>query len=80
MLVGCQKHLLAEFDASGDEGVFGLGLLGGPLYNVQEIEQMLQRARLAWIRSVRATDKPKARRWITKQQGLHDYVEAWRQA
>jgi len=27
---GCKVHLLARFDASGSEGVFGIGLVGGP--------------------------------------------------
>jgi hypothetical protein len=71
----CQKHLLARFDASGDEGQYGIGLAGGPLYEEYEIEEVLYRARLAWVQSVRATGKPKAPRWILAEAGLHRYFE-----
>ena len=37
---------------------------------------MLQRARLAWVQSVRATGKPKAPQWIMKERGLRDYFHA----
>jgi hypothetical protein len=72
----CQDHLLARFDASGDEGELGVGLTAGPLYYVNEIEEVLQRARLSWVQSVRATGKRKAPRWIMKERGLQDYVDA----
>jgi hypothetical protein len=72
----CQHHLLARFDASGDEGEFGVGLAGGALYDVNEIETVLERARLAWVRSVRATGKPKAPPWIMKERGLRYYFDA----
>ena len=72
----CEIHLLARFDASGDEGAMGVGLTNGPLYNVNEIEETLQRARLAWVRSVRATGMPEAPRWIVKERGLRDYFDA----
>jgi hypothetical protein len=72
----CQDHLLARFDASGDEGELGVGLTAGPLYYVNEIEEVLQRARLSWVQSVRATGKCKAPRWIMKERGLQDYVDA----
>ena len=67
---------LACFDESGDEGELGVGLVDGPLYDVKEIEEVLQRARLAWVRSVRATGKPKAPQWIMKERGLRDYFDA----
>jgi hypothetical protein len=72
----CQKHLLARFDASGDEGEYGIGLVGGPLYYEYEIEEVLKLARLAWVRSVRATTKPEAPRWIMNERGLKDYFNA----
>jgi hypothetical protein len=72
----CKKHLLACFDASGDQGALGVGLAGGPLYYVNEIEEVLQRTRLAWVQSVRATGKPKAPRWIMKERDLRDYYDA----
>lgn len=65
----CQRHLLALFDEQGDQGV--AGLVGGPLYDVNE--KVLRRARLAWVQSVRVTGKPKAPRWIMKERGLLDY-------
>jgi hypothetical protein len=72
----CQRHLLACFDVSGDEGKFGVGLLAaGALNEAQEIEQMLERARLAWVQSMRATGKPKAPPWIMKL-GLRYYFNA----
>ena len=58
-------------DASGEEGG-----TDGPLYDVNEIEEVLQRARLAWVRSMRATGKPKAPRWIGKERDLRDYFDA----
>jgi hypothetical protein len=72
----CQRHLLASFDASGDEGEFGVGLVGGALYVVNEIETVLERARLAWVQSMRATGKPKASPWIMKERGLEYYFKA----
>ena len=72
----CKVHLLACFDTSGDEGELGVGLTAGPLYYVNEIEEVLQRARLSWVQSVRATGKRKAPRWIMKERGLQDYVDA----
>ena len=72
----CKVHLLGCFDASEDEGELGVGLVDGPLYDVKEIKEVLQRARLAWVRSVRATGKPKAPQWIMKEQGLRDYFDA----
>src|SRR5262249_9848854 len=72
----CQRHLLARFDASGDEGEFGVGLAGGALYDVNEIEAVLERARLAWVKSVRATGKPKTPPWIMKERGLRNYFDA----
>jgi hypothetical protein len=60
----CQRHLLARFDASGDEGEFGVGLTSGALDEAQEIEQVLKRVRLAWVQSIRATGKPKAPRGL----------------
>jgi hypothetical protein len=71
----CQKHLLARIDASGDEGQYGIGLVGGPLYYEYEIEVALNRARLAWVQSVRATGKPKAPRWIIAEADLHRYFQ-----
>ena len=56
----CEVHLLASFDASADEGELGVGLIDGLLCNVNEIEEVLQRARLAWVQSVRHTRRPKA--------------------
>ena len=44
-----------RLDASGDQGEFGVGLAGGPLQKVYEIKDVLQRARLAWVQSVRIT-------------------------
>ena len=41
----CKTHLLACFDASGDEGAFGIGLVDGPLYYVNEIGKVLYLAR-----------------------------------
>ena len=72
----CQRHLLARFDASGDEGEYGVGLVGGPLYYEYEIDDVLNRARLAWVQSVRATGKPKAPSWIIKERGLRYYFDA----
>jgi hypothetical protein len=72
----CQDHLLARLDASREEGELGVGLTAGPLYYVNEIEEVLQRARLSWVQSVRATGKRKAPRWIMKERGLQDYVDA----
>jgi hypothetical protein len=60
----CRRHLLACFDKSGDEGEFGVGLIDGALNEAQEIEQVLERARLVWVQSVRVTGKPKAPPWI----------------
>jgi hypothetical protein len=71
----CQRHLLARFDASGDEGEYGVGLVGGPLYYEHEIDDVLNRTRLAWVQSVRATGKPKAPRWIMNERGLKDYFD-----
>jgi hypothetical protein len=45
------KALLARFDASGDEGHYGIGLVGGHLYEEYEIEEVLDRTRLAWVQS-----------------------------
>ena len=72
----CKHKEPARFDASGDEGELGVGLTAGPLYYVNEIEEVLQRARLSWVQSVRATGKRKAPRWIMKERGLQDYVDA----
>jgi hypothetical protein len=72
----CQRHLLARFDELADQGAFGVGLAGGALFDAKEIEQVLKRARLAWVQSVRATSKPKAPPWIMKVRGLGHYFGA----
>lgn len=72
----CQRHLLACFDVSGDEGQFSVGLLDGVLNEAQEIERVLERAWLAWVQSVRATGKPKAPPWIMNESGLRRYFDA----
>jgi hypothetical protein len=72
----CKVHLLGRFDESGDEGELGVGLIDGPLYDVNEIEEVLQRVRLAWVQSVRATGKPKVPKWIINERGLRDYFDA----
>jgi hypothetical protein len=72
----CRRHLLARFDASGDEGELGVGLVGGALYDVNEIETVLERARLAWVQSMRAAGKPKAPPWIMQERGLRCYFDA----
>lgn len=71
----CKVHLLGCFDELG-EGELGVGLIDGPLYDVKEIEEVLQRARLAWVLSARAAGKPKAPQWIMKERGLQDYFDA----
>jgi hypothetical protein len=71
----CKIHLLGCFDASGDEGVFGIGLVGGPLSEVKEIEEVLQRAQLAWVQSVRAAGNPEMPQWITKSPSLRYYYD-----
>src|ERR1039458_6842095 len=71
----CKIHLLGRFDESGDEGVFGIGLVDGPLFDVKEIEEVLQRAQLAWVQSVRAAGKPEIPQWIMKSQSLRDYYD-----
>jgi hypothetical protein len=72
----CKVHLLGRFDESGDEGELGVGLIDGPLCNVNEIEEVLQRARLAWVQSVRAAGRPEAPQWIMNERGLQDYFDA----
>jgi hypothetical protein len=72
----CKVHLLGRFDESGDESELGVGLVDGPLYDVKEIAEVLQRARLAWVQSVRATGKPKVPTWIIKERGLRDYFDS----
>jgi hypothetical protein len=73
----CQRHLLACFDKSGDAGEFGVGLVDGALMDAEEIPQVLERARLAWVQSVRATGKPKAPPWVMKDKwGLRYYFDA----
>jgi hypothetical protein len=72
----CKIHLLARFDASGDEGELGVGLIDGPLCNVNDIEEVLLRTRVAWVRSVRTIGKPEVSQWITKERGLQNYFDA----
>ena len=72
----CQRHLLARFDELGDQGAFGVELAGGALFDAKEIEPVLERARLAWVQSMRATGKPKAPPWIMKVRGLGYYFDA----
>ncbi len=73
----CQRHLLACFDESGDAGGFGVGLVGGALMDAKEIPQVLERARLAWVQSIRVTGKPKASPWVMKDKcGLRNYFDA----
>src|SRR5581483_11652330 len=72
----CRTHLLARFDASGDDGAFGIGLVDGALCDVNEIGSVLEYARLAWVQSVRATGKPKAPKWMTKERDLQYYFKA----
>jgi hypothetical protein len=73
----CRHHLLACFDKSGDEGKFAVGLIDGALNEAHEIQQVLKRARLAWVQSVRSAGKPKAPLWIMKDEwGLRCYFDA----
>ena len=71
----CRTHLLARFDEFGDEGEFGVGIVGGPFFYLKEIKEVLDRVRLAWVQSAQAPGKPKAPRWIIKEQGLQDYYD-----
>ena len=72
----CEIHLLACFDASGDQGKLGVGLVSGPLCDVNEIKETLQHVRWAWVQSARANGKPKAPQWIMKEPGLQYYFDA----
>jgi hypothetical protein len=71
----CRRHLFACFDESGDDGEFGVGIFDGPLFCVKEIAKLLERIQLAWVRSVRATGKPKPPRWIMKKRSLRHYFD-----
>ena len=51
-------------------------MIDGALSNVNEIEVVLEHARLAWVQSVRATGKPMAPQWIMKERDLQDYFDA----
>jgi hypothetical protein len=72
----CEKHLLALFDATGGTGEYGVGLTDGPLSEVKEIEELLERTCLAWVQSVRTTGKPKAPQWIEKEPDLKYFFDA----
>jgi hypothetical protein len=70
------RPLLDRFDASRDECELGVGLTAGPLYYVNEIEEVLQRAPFVLGAVGAGHRKRKAPRWIMKERGLQDYVDA----
>ncbi len=63
----CDAHLLGFFDRYGD----GLGLIGGSLYGLAELEDVLQQVRLAWLR---ADGKPPPA-WVAAVPALRFYFE-----
>lgn len=74
----CSDHLLACFDvtfADQGEGEFRTGLVGGALYAVAEIGEVFNRARLAWIDSVRRQGSAVAPSWINDVPGLRAYFD-----
>jgi len=71
----CEAHLLGAFDRSGDEGEFGIGLVGGPLCELNAIGEVFELIRLAWVKSVRNSGKPTPPEWIEKTLSLKDYFE-----
>lgn len=75
----CPDHLLACFDvtfADAGEGNHGIGVVNGPLYDVEEIGEVLDLARLAWVRSVRTAGSPTSPPWIDEVPGLSGYFDA----
>jgi hypothetical protein len=71
----CDSHRLGEFDADRAEGNFGIGLVGGPLYGVDAIGEVLNLTRLAWVHSVRTSGKPVPPLWVAGDTDLKDYFE-----
>ncbi len=66
-----KRRLLACFDESGDAGEFGVGLVDGALMDAEEIPEVLERARLAWVQSMRATGKSRRPlRGLGKRNGV----------
>lgn len=63
----CDTHLLGFFDRYGD----GLGLIGGSLYGLAELKDVLQRVRIAWLRA--DGEPPPA--WVAAVPALRFYFE-----
>jgi hypothetical protein len=72
---GCEAHLLGVFDRSGDHGEFGVGLVGGPLCEINAIGEVFELVQMAWVKSVRNSGKPTPPAWIEKTPYLRDYFE-----
>jgi hypothetical protein len=74
----CDAHRLGIFDADQAEGKFGIGLIGGPLYEINAIGEVLNLTRLAWVHSVRTTGKAKPPQWVLADTDLKDYFQSLR--
>jgi hypothetical protein len=71
----CTAHLLACFDIDPYEGELGIGLVGGKLYDVDEIDELLTKVTGAWVEAVRGAegDEPIVPDWISKHRPLFEF-------
>jgi hypothetical protein len=64
-----KARLLASFDVDPAEGEFGIGLVGGTLYNINEIGTLLEKITLEWVHAAQREERdedgnPIAPRWV----------------
>jgi hypothetical protein len=72
----CTAHLLASFDADPGEGEFGIGLVGGTLFDVEEIGELLTKVTRAWVDAIRSAERPTTPAWIKNNRYVSHFYDA----
>ena len=76
-----KTRLLASFDVDPAEGRFGIGLVGGTLYNISEIGTLVEKITLEWAHAAQREErdeegKPIAPRWVKHNPDVSEFYRS----
>jgi hypothetical protein len=76
-----KARLLASFDVDPAEGEFGIGLVGGTLYNINEIGTLLEKITLEWVHAAQREERdedgnPIAPRWVKNNPDVSEFYHS----
>jgi hypothetical protein len=75
---GGKARLLASYDVDPWEGEYGIGLVGGTLYDIKEIGTLLEKITLEWVGAARREERdedgdPIAPRWVKNNRLVSEF-------